>query len=199
MRLRQPLDDLVRGQTSVRVLRLICLFPEKEFTGRELAGMAGSPPSKVIAELERLRTAGIVDRRTIGRTHLWATNASHVLVAALAPAFAAEHEILATLRQVLQAGTDDPRITRVILFGSVARHEEKLGSDLDLLVTVKWPRDVEPVGALLEALSVRLRTLFGLRLSPILHAEEELAQLRRSPLLKSVVAEGEILRGKPLG
>lgn len=180
-------------------MRVICLFPEKEFTGRELASMAGSPPSKVIAQLERLRAAGMVDRRTIGRTHLWSTNASHMLVAALAPAFAAEHEIPAKLRQEIQAGTDDTRITRVILFGSIARQEETVGSDLDLLVMAKGSRDMEPVGALLEALSVRLRMLFGLRLSPILHAEEELPQLRRSPLLKSVVAEGEILRGKPLG
>lgn len=199
MRLHDPLDDLLRGKTSVRVLRTICLFPEKEFTGRELARMAGSPASKVVAVLERFRLAGLVDRRTVGRSNLWTANRGHIIITELAGIFVLERALPTRLSEEIRAATADPRISRVALFGSLARAEETMGSDVDIMVMVRHQRDLDPARLIIDSLEMRIRTLFGLRLAPIFHTEAELPRLRRLPLFKNILKEGKMIRGVPFG
>lgn len=198
MRLVSPLDDLIGGKTSVRVLRTLSLFPEKEFTGRELALVAGGAPSKVIAELDRFRRLGLVTRRTLGRTHAWKANPEHALLRLLSPAFEHEHALRDDLMTELRRGLEDRRVSRAILFGSFARGDERPASDLDLLVVTRRVEDMEDVRTVLDALAIRLSARFGLRLSPILHAERELPRLRRLPTFAGIAREGRLVKGEPL-
>ena len=198
MRIHAPLDDLIGGKTSVRVLRTLSLFPEKEFSGRELAHTAGGPPSKVIAELERFREMGLVTRRTFGRTHVWRANKDHALVRILRPAFEAEHALGEGLLTELRDGLDDPRIARAILFGSFARGDEVPTSDVDVLVVARRAADLGEVSNLVDDLVERLAVRYGLRLSPLLHAERELPRLRKTAVFAAIRREGRALRGEPL-
>lgn len=198
MRRRASLDDVIRGKTSLRVLRTLALFPEKEFTGRELARMAGSAPSKVIGELERLKDLGLVTRKTHGRTHAWKANAENLVFRLMTPMFEGEHELARTFDSELRDGLDDDRISRAILFGSFARGSEAPSSDVDLLVLTDRAADIEGVREALDALSVRMSKRFGVRVSPILHAESELPRLRKTPLFASIATEGRAIRGEPL-
>lgn len=52
------------------------------------------------------------------------------MAAAPAPTLADAHRLVA------EVACDDPRVGRVLLFGSVARGEARLGSDLDLVVVL---------------------------------------------------------------
>lgn len=198
MRVHAPLDDLVGGKTSVRVLRALCLFPGKQFTGRELARAAGGAPSKVIQELQRFRSLGLVTRRTFGRTQVWRLNADHALVGLLVPAFEGEHRLPGELVDELRQGVRDKRISSAVLFGSFARGDETPQSDVDLLVVTERTSDVEAVRAALDALSSQLSRRFGLRLSPIVVAEKEVPRLRKTRLFVSIAAEGRAIRGEPL-
>ena len=198
MRVHAPLDDIIGGKTTVRVLRALSLFPDKEFTGRELATVAGGAPSKVIDELARLRILGLVSRKTFGRTHAWRVNKEHVIFRMFAPIFESEHKLSEQLQKEIHHGTRDPRIARVILFGSFARGDENSQSDIDLLVLTKRASDIEHVRTFLDSLAIQLRNQFGLRLSPIIHAEKELPALRRKPFLARVAEDGRVIRGEPL-
>ncbi|MEA3199335.1 MAG: hypothetical protein QOE90_763 [Thermoplasmata archaeon] len=190
-----PLDDVIGGKTSVRVLRVLSLFPEKEFTGRQLAQMAGGAPSKVIQELGRLREAGIVTRQTHGRTHAWRANREHVVFRLLRPAFEAERDLPGVMLATLRKGVRDERVTRAILFGSFARGDETARSDVDLLVLTRRASDVEDVRKRLDHLAIRLGERFGAQLSAIVHPESDLPRLRKTALLGNVRAEGRVLRG----
>ena len=56
MRFRQPLDDVFRTATRVKVLRLLARNPEMIFTGREIArniGVASSNVSRALSGLEK--------------------------------------------------------------------------------------------------------------------------------------------------
>lgn len=198
MRVHVPLDDLIGGKTSVRVLRTLSLFPGKEFTGRELAQMSGGAPSKVIGELERFRGLGIVTRKSHGRTHAWKLNPDHALIRLLKPAFEEEHTLPAKLLADLRHGVADARISRAILFGSFARGDERGESDVDLLVLARRASDLDAVRSVLDELSVKLSQRYGIRLAPVLHAEHELARLRKLPLLARIAEEGRVIRGEPL-
>jgi predicted nucleotidyltransferase len=196
VRVHEPLDDVIAGKTSVRVLRTLSLFPGKEFTGRQLAAMAGGAPSKVIGELERFKSMGLVTRKILGRTHVWRANSAHVLFSMLAPLFEAEHALPGKLRTSLEGAMKDPRIAHAILFGSFARGDEGPRSDLDLLVIVSRKHDVDEVRANLEGLAVHLDDAFGLRLSPIVHAERGLPALRKTALFAQIKEEGLALKGE---
>lgn len=198
MRIHEPLDDIIGGKTSVRVLRALSLFPEKEFTGRQLAAAAQSAPSMVIEELGRFRSQGIVTRKTFGRTHAWKANPRHAIFRILAPAFEEEHKLAMKLLEELRLGTQDARISRAILFGSFARGDENPTSDVDLLVLTKRAADVESVRVALDALAIRLSDVFGLRLSPIIHAAKEFPALQKTPLFRRIQDEGRTVRGEPL-
>lgn len=195
---RVALDDVIGGRTSLRVLRVLALYPEKAFTGRELAHMAESAPSRVNLELERLKVFGVVSRVTHGRTHVWRARRDHEILRMLTPAFEREHALPTIIEEALRAGVDDRRISRAILFGSFARGDETATSDVDLLVVVARKGDVEPVRSVLDDLSIRMSERFGSRLAPIIHAEAELPRLRRTALFKNIAAEGRVLRGPPL-
>jgi predicted nucleotidyltransferase len=171
VRLHAPLDDLITGKTSVRVLRTLSLFPGKEFTGRELAQLSGGAPSKVIRELERFREFGLVTRKTHGRTHAWRANPAHALLRMVSSMFAAEHELPEAFLSELRRGVEDPRISRAVLFGSFARGDEDAKSDVDLMVVTRRARDIEPVRSRLDDLSIKLSKMFGVRLAPIIHSE----------------------------
>jgi predicted nucleotidyltransferase len=192
------LDDLIGGKTSVRVLRILSLFPEKEFTGRQLASASGGAPSKVIQELERFRRLGIVRRKSHGRTHAWRANPDHALLRLVAPMFEGERKLPETFLSELDRGVDDTRISRAILFGSFARGDEKNESDVDLLVIAERAEDIDGVRIHLDDLSSRLGTRFGLRLSAIVHSESDVPRFRKTALASNIRAEGRTLRGEPL-
>ena len=100
--LNAPIDAILRGRTSVRVLRTLSLFRGKEFTGRELATTCGGTHSKVIGELDRFQELGLVTRATRGRAHVWKANADHEIFRLLAPLFEGEREIPAAFLCRLQ-------------------------------------------------------------------------------------------------
>jgi predicted nucleotidyltransferase len=131
-------ERLLRGQTSVRVLKVLLRFPEREMTGRQVAGLAHAPPQRVIERLHELEWEGLVERRVVGRSHVWKLVEGHVLVGALAPLLQIDRASKRELRTALirwarrQEGLIEAR-----LFGSIARGDEKPASDIDLLLVVR--------------------------------------------------------------
>lgn len=180
----------------MRVLRTLSLFPEKTFTGRQLAEMAGAPPSKAIQELERLKGAGIVTRETHGNAHAWRANTQHAVFRLLAQAFEAEHGLRKAMIGEIVNAVRDERVARAVLFGSFARGDERPESDVDVLVLARRAADVDDVRRSLDGLAIRLARTYGARLSAIVHAEAELPRLRRTRLLANIRKEGRALKGE---
>ena len=96
--------------------------------------------------------------------------------------------ILAELRQYLTA-LYGARLVEVVLFGSQARGEAVVGSDIDVLIVLQgevWPgQEIAQTGGIVAALSLKYDVL----LSTIFESE---AEFRRggSPLLMNVRQEG---------
>lgn len=178
MRFHRPLDDVLRGRSALAVLRTLTRFPQKEFTGRELADVAGVAPSKAIVELNRLLRTGAVHRRTVGRMHLWRAVEGHFILDAVGAALAAERRVLADLEATLAKGLKRPGVRAGFIHGSVARGDEAPDSDIDVFVVVDREEDKERILPAVAKVSEEVLARYGNPLHVIVYSAAESARKR---------------------
>ncbi len=95
-------------------------------------GVTAQGVQDVLAVLGR---ASLVQRPGSHRTHLYRASDRHPLVQALAATFAAEQQRFDRILSAVRAA-DESRIIGVWVFGSVARREDTIDSDLDIAVVI---------------------------------------------------------------
>jgi predicted nucleotidyltransferase len=124
-----------RSQLQAEILAVLLLNPDQEYSLTELARRFGAPLSTVHGEVGRLTEAGLLVRRSSGRSALIRANISNRLVEPLADVlFLAwgPRQVIAEEFSEL-AGAE-----RVLIFGSwAARYQQQHGPpphDLDVLV-----------------------------------------------------------------
>ncbi len=199
MRFTDIAERLLRGQTSVRVLKVLLRFPKREMTGREVAELARAPPQRVIERLHEFEWEGLVERRVVGRSHVWKLVDDHVLVGALAPLLQIDLMSKRELRTALtrwakrQEGLIEAR-----LFGSVARGDEKPASDIDLLLVVKDARAKRSAQERDFALDKLVRRRFGNPVHVIVLTRSEWRARTGRGFVGNAEAEGELLAAGPV-
>jgi predicted nucleotidyltransferase len=77
-------------------------------------------------------------------------------------------------------------IKRVVLFGSVAKDEEKTDSDIDVFFLVKDVKAKEKLEPALEKLSNACLEAYGNRLSPYILTEQEAKKKARQKFLSEI-------------
>jgi predicted nucleotidyltransferase len=170
-------------------------------TGREVARRAGRSQDRIRQVLERLVEHGIVFRQQAGRARLYSLNRDHLA----APAIIELTELRALLVDRLRAelaAWDEPALATV-LFGSAARGDGDLDSDIDLLIVRPEGIDGEHATwrAQLDRLSDRVLAWTGNYAGIVEIGAEELGDLidRAPPVLESIRAEGIDLAGTRIG
>jgi len=151
--------------------------------------------------LERQIEHGIVFREQAGRAWLYRLNRDHLA----APAIIELTELRALLVDRLRvelAAWDEPALAAV-LFGSAARGDGDLNSDIDLLIVRPEGVDEEHAAwtAQLDRLSDRVLVWTGNHAGIVEIGAEELGDLidRAPPVLESIRAEGIDLAGTRIG
>ncbi|MGI0129459.1 MAG: nucleotidyltransferase family protein [Thermoplasmata archaeon] len=167
MRLHDPLDDLLGSRARVRVLRALCNSPGREFSGRELSRLAHVSLTQTQSALEDFLRAGVVLRRAMGRSDQWSLETENRLLPRLIGLFRAEAPLLSNLRREIAASLRRVPVQRAVVFGSVARGEERSESDVDLLIEVANEDDERR--ALDALLDVRMQAIgrYGVSLHPL--------------------------------
>ncbi|MGA3168113.1 MAG: MarR family transcriptional regulator [Terriglobia bacterium] len=201
MRFRQPLDDVFRTATRVKVLRLLARNPEMIFTGREIARNIGVASSNVSRALSGLEKIGVLHWVAKGRSLLYGLNTRHILCERLLRDLFKEE--LSNLNYV----TDEiplnwPRDMRsLICYGSVARDEEQVSSDVDLCFVTRGPSSRSRLVRRLEEAQAEFYLRTGNRFSPyVISAPTFAARYRRAdPLIRRIASEGWVLRGDSIG
>lgn len=170
MRFSDPLDDLFRSKSFMKVLRVLSELPEDlPATGREIARRGSLSHPQASGVLSALASTGVVDVKRAPRRAEYVLNREHVLVQRLLPLLdwerRAREELVTFLRDALQARRTE--VNAAVLFGSFVRGEMEPDSDIDLVVVVRKGR-IEQAIPLIEALSDQVRRRFGNRLAPML-------------------------------
>jgi predicted nucleotidyltransferase len=190
MRFRNGLDDLLGSPIRIRLLRILTRFPERGFTGRELAKLCNSSPSQTNAALESLRDSGVAFREIAGRAHVWRLAPEHVLRDVFVQMFRSEANSLELLTAEVETLLKPLPVKRAFLFGSVARGEGRPTSDIDLLVFVGSRAEKEAVENALSRASPRFSLRFGNPLSSLV-LDSSASRPPASPqLIRTAVSDG---------
>ena len=132
MRKKTASEALFFPHARQRVLATLLLHPKKEWYLSELARLLKSAPAHLHRELALLAAAGVLRRRVEGRQVYYSPDPDCPYLpelTALVRKTMGVHIVLAKVLRPLHS-----KIRCAFIYGSLAKGEEKSGSDVDLLV-----------------------------------------------------------------
>jgi predicted nucleotidyltransferase len=142
-----PLLPLFRSDMQVRLLGLVLLQPERQWTLQGLAAALNAPASSVHRELARAEASGVIRRDSGARPHRFSAATDDAAYEPLAELLRRSVGVEGQLRESL----DRPDVHAAVIFGSWASGTRRPGSDIDLLVVgdadlLELRRLVRPIG-----------------------------------------------------
>lgn len=194
---------LLHEDAQTRILRFLW-NSRAEWSGREIARKVGLSAPACHAALKKLSSRGLAQFRRISNVHLYKVNPENYLVRnVFARVFEAEaampDQVLTAMKKSL---VDSPGsgIISIVVFGSMARGVEGLGSDLDLLVVLSTKESFKALEPRLEKLRTLLFRRFSVPLSPYVQTLSELRQKyhRKLPLIIEILKDGRTVYGKDI-
>jgi predicted nucleotidyltransferase len=115
-----------------QVLALLLLHPERKLHVREIARLTGTTPGTLNKELARLYEAGLLDRERVGNQLQYSANRAHQIYPELASILRKTVGLADVLIEALAPLAE--KIEVALVFGSIARGTETVGSDIDVLI-----------------------------------------------------------------
>lgn len=126
------LATLLFGTYRRRVLGLLLLHPEQSFHVREIARRTETNAGTLHKELARLAQAGLLTREQVGNQVRYGANRECPVFEELASILRKTSGLADVIHDALSRLAR--RIQVALIFGSVARGEERAGSDVDVLL-----------------------------------------------------------------
>ncbi len=127
-----PAGTALLGQTRAAVLALLYGNPDLELYLSEIVRTVGAGTGAVQRELARLTTAGLLRRTVRGKQVYFQANLESPVFPEVRGLIVKTVGAVGVLRDAL--APLGARVRLAFIYGSVARGEEKTGSDIDLLV-----------------------------------------------------------------
>ena len=127
------INKLFSSKARVEILKLFFFNPESSFYQRQISKLSGQSLRAVQREVARLESLGIIKKSIHGNRIYYKVNKN-------CPIFKDLKNILLKsvgIAQVLKENLKDSNIQVAFIYGSYARGEENLLSDIDLMVIGK--------------------------------------------------------------
>lgn len=176
--------------TRARVLDAL-LSAREPLSGRQIARLADLSPTTVNGALEDLEERGIVRSRTQGLANLWSLQEESALVEQIRQLGRVQDELAGQV--VVDALGAEP--LSVTLFGSTARGESGVNSDVDLLlVAANAEQDLLFRRRAYKASSA-LRNLVGRSIHVTVMNSKKLVTPQVRKFIAGVLEDGRTLRG----
>lgn len=196
MKYKNYLDDILGQKSKIKALRHMVKFPDG-VSVRELSRKIGITEPNLSAVLKDLEKNNILVSRRHGTSLVFRLNKGHYLAdEVIIPIFRKERSAIDFLGHYFAKNIKTGFIS-LILFGSVARGEERPHSDLDLAFIVSTGRDGIKLEKELSELGPAIIEKFGNMVSPyILTKQVFMKKLKASDhLTGSIASEGRVLWG----
>ncbi len=194
MIINNSLDFILKNRSNLKVLRVLNSLTVG-ISGRETGRLAKIGLRSAQIALEELEKTHIVKKQFGGRENLFSINRKNYLtINVIEKLFNEENKYKSTILKKIVSEIKE-LIDSLILFGSTARNEETIDSDLDIcIVYSKNKREiVKRVNILRDNLSLE----FGVLLAPFYISRKDFkakALNDKSPIT-SIIKEGKLLSG----
>jgi predicted nucleotidyltransferase len=132
MSTRSALSDVLFGQIRSGVLALLYGWADKAFYVRQIARHVHASAGAVRRELERLAAVDLIVRTSVGNQVFYQANQRHPVFSEMRALVNKTVGVFNTLRSALERLSTRARVAFV--YGSMARQEERAGSDIDLMI-----------------------------------------------------------------
>ena len=130
--MQHSLSSLLFPEYRRRVLGLLLLHPEEALHGREIARRVGLSPGTTTRELNKLADAALLNRERRGNQQIYRANTGSPVFAELASILRKTSGVADVLSAALAELA--PAIRVAFVYGSLARGDERAGSDIDLMI-----------------------------------------------------------------
>jgi predicted nucleotidyltransferase len=179
--------DALFSKGQQRVLAVLFGNPGRSFYANEIIALAGSGTGAVQRELARLESAGLVTVRRVGKQKHYQANPETPVFAELRAVVLKTSGLADVLRAALAPLSED--IRAAFVYGSVAKREDTVSSDIDLMV-ISDRLNYADLFAVLEEATGRL----GRKVNPTVYAPAELARRIRqgNAFVRRVLAQPKI-------
>ncbi len=197
MLLHRYLDETFGNKVSIFLLRTMINYKGKIFTIRGLAKQAKVSPSETAIIIHDLEKLGIVKIQPVGKAyHLELNGKSYILNKVIEPALEAEKRTIPELLCLLKRHLDKPKIVSAVIFGSVVKSQEKIDSDIDILV-ISNDRDLA-IDQVAKA-GDEVFSIFHGNLSPLIFTKKEFKDKQKGSLIQSIADDHILICGKEMG
>jgi predicted nucleotidyltransferase len=142
MRFHETLEDVLGSKIKIRILRLY-YRTKGSYSGREVARLIDYSQEATRIALHDLMEQGLLKRDYAGTSYIFTLNEEHMLFSkVIKRAFIAEQNSLIEIVKIFKELLGK-EFVRAVVFGSVARGEERPDSDIDILVVIKDSADID--------------------------------------------------------
>jgi len=185
------LESIIGSKTRVKILALFFLSPDRKFYVRELARKTGGNINSVRRELQKLESIGLLKSERVGNLKYYVTDKKMPIYEELKSIFLKTEGLGEVIKENL-SGLGEVKLA--FIYGSFARGEEQLKSDIDLMIVGKV--DEKKLVPLIRKLEGRLSREINYTLfSP---TEFESRVKKKDPFISNVLREKKIqLVGEP--
>lgn len=193
-------DSVISLLNSPQKLRIITFMIRKDvlMSEREISRLLDVSHMSVNRTMQQLKEINFVRPGRVGRAHVWKLNRGSYAFQVLSrviETFASIDSPLDDLKETILANLPLPAIEKLVLFGSVSRHDERHDSDIDIFILVKDESIRAEIQASVEALSLICLERFGNTLSPYILTQKGLREKEGLKLLFEIKS-GIVLHGQ---
>lgn len=197
MLLHRYLEEAIGNKVAIGLLRTMINYRGKIFTIRGLAQQAKVSPNETALIIHELENFGIVKIQPVGRAYQLELNEdSYILNKVIKPMIQAEKNTIGELLVFLKKHLDTKKIISAVIFGSVVKGQEKIDSDIDLLVI---SNDHDHAIAQISKASEQIFSVFHGSLSPIVFSDKDFKAKRKGSLIQSITDNHILICGKKIG
>jgi predicted nucleotidyltransferase len=196
MKFHLYLEQVLGSKACISILRAMVRYKGKIFTVRGLAETANVSRSETAVLVEQLEKYGIVNIQPVGKSYQLSLNEnSYILNKIIKPILRAEEKTLEELIYILKKHLNNKHIISAAIFGSIAKGEEKVDSDIDLLV-ISDHFDIA-TGLVSEAQQA-VSPIFHSTVSPLIFSKKKFLANKNERLVRSILDSYIMITGRDL-
>ena len=193
MLMHNYMEIILGSKVKIKILRVMFRFPNKNFTGRELTSLIKDISNMAVSKsIKDLIEINLVSLEHHGNSNLLRLNKDSYLFKPIINLFQVEELTIIKLKKTISKHLNVPYIKTATIFGSFAKREEKIDSDIDLFIITNNKRLTDET---IENLQKDINKEFGNVLMPYIMTKEEFKNKKNKPVINNIIENNILIIG----